>query len=98
MTEIGLRRAAAAGVTHPFDLNRIRSAALEEVGSESSSRATTGSISGPMRSRHGTREDQLVRRLRSAVDAAGGVAALEGMEVAWIVQGLALGGGDDELL
>ncbi|HEU4865500.1 MAG TPA: hypothetical protein VFT76_04560 [Actinomycetota bacterium] len=98
MTEIGLRRAAAAGVEHPFDLDRIRSAALEEVGSGELQPGDYGLYLWADALAPRNERDQLVGRLRSAVDAAGGLAVLEGMEVAWIVQGLVLGGGDDELL
>ncbi|HEV2902619.1 MAG TPA: hypothetical protein VGW30_05100 [Gaiellaceae bacterium] len=97
MTEIGLRRASAAGLEHPFDLDRIRAASLQELSSPELRPGDFGlhlwadSLVG------GERAAELEPRLADALDQSG-LGQREGMEVAWIVQGLALSGRRGALL
>lgn len=92
MTEIGLRRASAAGIAHPFDLDRIRAAALEELGSPELRPGDFGLLLWADALSDGGRADELERLLGESIERQGGLPAREGMEVAWIVQGLALHG------
>lgn len=92
MTEIGLRRASAAGIVHPFDLDRIRAAALGELGSPELRPGDFGLLLWADALSDGGRADELERLLGASLERQGGVSAREGMEVAWIVQGLALQG------
>jgi hypothetical protein len=91
MTEIGLRRASAAGLEHPFDLDRIRAASLRELSSPELRPGDFGlhlwadSLVG------GEHAADLEHRLAGALERSG-LEQREGMEVAWIVQGLALSG------
>lgn len=98
MTEIGLHRAAAAGVEHEFDLDRIRVASLAELDSDELRPGDFGLYLWADALAAGGQRDDLLRRLRSSLEGAGGLRSLEGMEVAWIAQGLALGGGSEDLL
>jgi hypothetical protein len=92
MTEIGLRRATAAGIEHPFDLDRINEASLGELGSPELKPGDFGLLLWADALAEGGRSDELERMLGGSLQRPGGLAAREGMEVAWIVQGLALQG------
>jgi hypothetical protein len=98
MTEIGLRRATAAGIPHPFDLERIRDATLVEAGSPELKPGDFGLLLWADSLAPGGRADELEALLRASLVQQGGLAAREGMEVAWIVQGLALSGRHGGLL
>jgi hypothetical protein len=92
MTEIGLRRAETAGLPHPFELGRIRGAALAELGSPELRPGDFGIHLWADALAGGGRAVELERMLGDALERTGGLTAREGMEVAWIVQGLALQG------
>ena len=90
MTQLGLARAQAAGYEHGFDLGAVHGAALAELDSPELrpgdlglylwADARAGAPGGP----------ELAERLEGALGREGGLPAREGMELAWIVQGLAL--------
>jgi hypothetical protein len=90
MTWLGLHKAAATGYAHDFDLDRIRAALLDRVDAAELRPGDYGlhlwvdALSGRERG------DELMARLRAALGREGGLSAREGMEVGWIVQGLAL--------
>lgn len=90
MTEIGLRRASGAAIGHPFDLEKIREAVLAELGSPELRPGDFGLLLWADSLVSGGRADELERLLSESLQREGGLAAREGMEVAWIVQGLAL--------
>jgi hypothetical protein len=98
MSEIGLRRATEAGISHPFDLDQIRAASLEELSSPELRPGDFGlhlwadSLVG------GETADGLEAMLGAGLSASGGLEAREGMEVAWIVLGLAFSGRRGRLL
>ena len=98
MTEIGLRRATAAGISHPFDLDGIRTAALGELGSPDLRPGDFGLLLWADALAGGGRADELEGLLGDSLEQQGGLSAREGMEVAWIVQGLALQGPSGPLL
>ncbi len=97
MTWLGLARAGAAGYEHGFDLDRMRGAFLEEVDSPELAPGDLGLYLWAEARAGGSGAADLEARLGPALAAAGGLEAREGMELAWIVQGLALqdGGGDE---
>lgn len=90
MTWLGLARAAAAGYGHGFDLDRMRDAFLERVDSPELAPGDLGLYLWAEARAGGSRAADLEARLGPALAAAGGLEAREGMELAWIVQGLAL--------
>jgi hypothetical protein len=90
MTYIGLARAASAGYGHGFDLEGIHAAALEQVNSPDLRPGDLGLYLWADERAGGTRTDELEARLGPALAGAGGLTNREGMELAWIVQGLAL--------
>lgn len=98
MTEIGLRRATAAGIDHPFDLDIIRAGSLAELSSPDLRPGDYGLHLWADALAGGERSDGLEAMLASSLAEGGGVEAREGMEVAWIVIGLALAGGRGRLL
>ncbi|HEY7707685.1 MAG TPA: hypothetical protein VH968_11030 [Gaiellaceae bacterium] len=98
MTEIGLRRATAAGVEHPFDLDRIRTASLGELGSDELRPGDFGLHLWADSLARRDRGEELEGLLERALAESGGLEGREGMEVAWIVQGLALSGRHGRLL
>ena len=95
MTWLGLARAGAAGYEHGFDLDRMRGAFLEEVDSPDLAPGDLGLYLWAEARAGGSGAAGLEARLGPALAAGGGLEAREGMELAWIVQGLALqdGGG-----
>ena len=89
MVYLGLLKAEAAGYRPGLDLGR----ASEPPSSRGSTRrtcvrATSASICGRTRAGGHGRAEELVLRLESALTRAGGLAACEGQELAWIVLGL----------
>jgi hypothetical protein len=92
MTEIGLRRADEAGIALPFDLDEIRAASLAELASPELRPGDMGLHLWADALAGGERAEGLESMLGRAVAEGGGLDAREGMEVAWIVLGLALSG------
>ncbi|HEY7562162.1 MAG TPA: hypothetical protein VH650_08310 [Gaiellaceae bacterium] len=99
MTWLGLTRAEAAGYEHGFDLDRMRGAFLAEVDSPELAPGDLGLYLWADARAGGDGAADLGARLGPALAAGGGLEAREGMELAWIVQGLALqdGGADGAL-
>ena len=98
MTEIGLRRASAAGMEHPFDLEKVRDATLAELGSPELRPGDFGLLLWADSLAPRGHADEFQALLRASLAQQGGLAAREGMEVAWIVQGLALSSLHGDLL
>ena len=98
MTEIGLRRASTAGLPHGFDLEAIRDATIAELGAPELRPGDFGLLLWADALAPRELADELEQLLRGSLDREGGLAAREGMEVAWIVQGLALQGRRGDLL
>jgi hypothetical protein len=89
MTWLGLHKAQATGHAHEFDLDRIRGALLDRLDAPELRPGDYGlhlwvdALAGR------DRGDELLTRLRGALGREGGLQPREGMEVAWIVLGLA---------
>jgi hypothetical protein len=90
MTYIGLLKAEATGHRHDFDLHRIEAALADRVDAAQLRPGDYGLHLWADALTGGERRDELLMRLRAALAAGGGLAAREGMEVGWIVQGLSL--------
>jgi hypothetical protein len=90
MVSLGLMRAQGAGYEHDFDSEGIRNAARREIDSPEITPGDLGLFlwADARAGRRG--EPDLPERLDASLADAGGLAAREGMELAWIVQGLAL--------
>jgi hypothetical protein len=90
MTCLGLERARAAEYRHPFDPERIYEAALEHLDAPELVPGDLGLYLWADARTQGGRRDELGTRLERALAEQGGLAAREGMELAWIVLGLAV--------
>jgi hypothetical protein len=90
MTYLGLLKAGEAGYDHGFDLERTRRALQAELDSPQLRPGDYGLHLWADARTGGGRSPELLERLRRSLAEAGGLGGLEGMEVAWIVQGLAL--------
>lgn len=90
MTYIGLLRAEATGQPHGLELHRIESALEAGVESPELKPGDHGLYLWADAVAGAGRGAEHLRRLEAALAAQGGLAAREGMELAWIVQGLAL--------
>jgi hypothetical protein len=90
MVLIGLVRAELAGYEHGFDLERLRRALLERLDDGELKAGDYGLFLWANAVTGGERADELAGRLEASLSRSGGLAGREGMEVAWIVQGLAL--------
>jgi hypothetical protein len=89
MVELGLLRARAAGYVIPFDIDELDALAWREL---DAGRLTPGDIGLLMwldARREGGHGEQLAAHLNVALAAGGGLRAQVGMELAWIVIGLA---------
>jgi hypothetical protein len=97
MVELGLLRAAAHGYELPFDVDQINSVTWDAVDSPELDPGDLGLLLWIDARRGGGRGEELVGRLASSLATAGGLPARLGMELGWIVTGLAhhvAGGGD----
>ena len=92
MTLIGLSTAERAGQVHGFDLEATRSPLVARLDDPRLKPGDYGLHLWADAVTGGGLGDDLVRRLERSLAATGGPAAREGMEVAWIVIGLALQG------
>jgi hypothetical protein len=90
MASLGLARAGAAGYPHGFDLDAIYEALLAEVRSPELRPGDLGLYLWTDARAGAERGSELADLLDRSLARQGGFAAREGMELAWIVQGLAL--------
>jgi hypothetical protein len=90
MTYLGVVRAAAAGYPHDFDLEAIWDALLAEVESPELRPGDLGLYLWADARAGADRGTELAELLERALAREGGLAAREGMELAWIVEGLAV--------
>jgi hypothetical protein len=89
MVELGLLRAQAAGYDVPFDLDDLRSVAWHEADAGALTPGDLGLRLWIEARRGEARGEELAGRLEAALAATGGLPALLGMELGWIVTGLA---------
>jgi hypothetical protein len=89
MVELGLLKAQAAGYALPFDVDELNSVAWREMDGQALSPGDIGLMLWINARRTGRRGDELAERLDAALAANGGLAARVGMELGWIVTGLA---------
>jgi hypothetical protein len=89
MVLLGLQKAELAGYSHDFDTDALRALLWRELGSPELAAGDIGLyLWVDARGEYGEGED-LVHRLRWKLFETGGMAALEGQELGWIVLGLA---------
>jgi hypothetical protein len=89
MTLLGLLKAERAGYAHGYDLDRIRSALAARLDDPELRPGDYGLHLWADALTGRERDADLLARLQSALAARGGLPRREGMEVGWIVQGLA---------
>ena len=89
MVELGLLRAQAAGYALPFDVDDVNAAAWRELERGNMAPGDIGLMLWIDARRGGGRGTELVERLDTALAGAGGLPARLGMELGWIVTGLA---------
>jgi hypothetical protein len=90
MTYIGLLKAEAAGYEHGLDRDGMAAALAAGAGSRELYPGDYGLYLWADALTGRERGDELLGRLEAALASNGGLVAREGMELAWIVQGLAL--------
>lgn len=90
MSYIGLQNAQRTGYVHGFDLDRIRTAAFAALDASELRPGDFGLYLWADALTGGDRGAELMRRLARALAAGGDLNRREGMEIAWIVKGLAL--------
>src|SRR5215203_2001439 len=98
MVELGLLRAQAAGYALPFDLDELDAAIWRELDRGTLTPGDVGLMLWIDARRQGGRGPELAERLDAALIGAGGLGARLGMELGWIVTGLAhhvAGGGSE---
>ena len=89
MVELGLLRARAAGYAIPFEIDELEAVAWRELDAERLRPGDIGLMTWINARRDGGRGEELVSCLGAALGATGGLGAQVGMELAWIVLGLA---------
>jgi hypothetical protein len=89
MVELGLLRAQAAGYELPFDVDDVNAAAWRELERGTMTPGDIGLMLWIDARREGGRGEELAGRLDTALKAEGGLPARLGMELGWIVTGLA---------
>ena len=89
MVELGLLRAQAAGYALPFDLDELDSVAWREIDGPDLTPGDIGLMLWIDARREGERGGQLADRLQATLASTGGLEARVGMELGWIVTGLA---------
>ena len=99
MAELGLLRARAAGYRVPFELGDVHEVAWRELDGTELTPGDIGLMLWVDARRGDGRGEELTRRLDAALLANGGLPARLGMELGWIVTGLAYhvaGGGGEQ--
>jgi hypothetical protein len=89
MVELGLLRARAAGYPVPIDVDALPTVAFSGLGSGELEPGDIGLMLWVDARRGAGRGEELAERLESALAAKGGLPARLGMELGWIVTGLA---------
>lgn len=89
MVQLGLLRARAAGYALPFDADELDPLVWREIDGQVLSPGDLGLMLWVDARRNGQRGGELADRLAAALAASGGLAARVGMELGWIVTGLA---------
>jgi hypothetical protein len=89
MVELGALRAAAAGYGLPFDADELNAAVWREIDSPEMTPGDLGLLLWIDARRGGARGAELADRLEASLAANGGLPARLGMELGWIVTGLA---------
>ena len=89
MVELGLLKARDAGYALPFNVDELESVAWHELREQSLSPGDVGLMLWIDARRRGGNGTELVGRLAGALRVAGGLPACLGMELGWIVTGLA---------
>ena len=89
MVELGMLRARAAGYELPFDVDELQAVTWRELDGRDLAPGDLGLMLWVDARRGGGRGRELVDRLDAALTAAGGLQARLGMELGWIVTGLA---------
>jgi len=89
MVELGLLRAQAAGYTLPFDVDEIDAVAWRELAQGTLTTGDIGLMLWIDARREGGRGEELAGRLDEALGADDGLGTRLGMELGWIVTGLA---------
>lgn len=90
MVLLGLLKADAAGVEQPFDLEALQAVLWQDVDEPELASGDFGLYLWVDARTGFRRSEELVARLERKLAAAGGLPACEGMEIGWIVTGLAL--------
>jgi len=90
MVLIGLSRAEPAGLEHGLDRRRIETTLWAHLDSSELSVGDLGLLLWLDARTESGRGEEILGRLRAALPGAGGLGALEGMELGWIATGLAL--------
>jgi len=99
MTAIGLVRASRAGYGHPFDPARIRRLSVDLLEQGEGRAGDWGLVAWLDAALGDEPHETVVASARRRTEAQGGLRSLEGMELAWLVQGLvAAGRADDTFL
>jgi hypothetical protein len=86
---LGLAKAEAQGYDHGFDVERISAAVHSRLEAPELRPGDFGLLLWLDARTGGGRGDDLLRKLAAALDRAGGLPARDGMELGWIVTGLA---------
>jgi hypothetical protein len=89
MVELGLLKARAAGYAVPFDLDELDAVTWSEIDGAALSPGDLGLMLWIDARRGGGRGEELADRLDAALSVKGGLGARLGMELGWIVTGLA---------
>ena len=89
MVELGLVRARAAGYAVPFDIDELDAVAWRELEAGALTPGDIGLMLWVDARREGGRGEELADRLDAALTVEGGLGARLGMELGWIVTGLA---------
>jgi len=98
MVELGLLRAQMSGYRLPLEVDELESVVWREIDASELKPGDLGLMLWIDARRGGRRGPELTKRLEAALSGAGGLPARVGMELAWIVAGLAhhvAAGGDD---
>jgi hypothetical protein len=89
MVELGLLRARGRGYRLPFEPDELEAVVWREIDAPELEPGDLGLMLWADARREGGRDAELVERLDAALTASGGLSARVGMELAWIVTGLA---------